>query len=137
MSSKPAALPRVLLFEPHFVLRRTIVSVARDLGVAEIQEVNSIDRARAELAARPYEGVVLDFDDSSRAADLLGELRLGRFYSRPDVPVVVMAAEMRPRDEQRLEALAVTQVLHKPFKIGDLLNAMGSKGRGGLSDPAG
>jgi len=125
----PRSLPRVLLFEPHFVMRRTIVSVARDLAVAEVQDASTIDRARALLAGGAYEGVVLDIDDAARTIDLLGDIRLGRFGSRADAPVVVMAAELRRGEEEQLEALAVTQVLRKPFKIGDLLKIVGARGR--------
>ena len=127
--SRPRSLPRVLLFEPHFVMRRTIVSVARDLDVAEIQDASTIDRARALLAGGVYEGVVLDMDDAARTIDLLGEIRLGRFGSRADAPVFVMAAELRRSEEEQLEALAVTQVLRKPFKIGDLLKIVGGSAR--------
>ena len=127
--SRPRSLPRVLLFEPHFVMRRTIVSVARDLDVAEIQDASTIDRARALLAGGVYEGVVLDMDDAARTIDLLGEIRLGRFGSRADAPVFVMASELRRAEEEQLEALAVTQVLRKPFKIGDLLKIVGGSAR--------
>jgi len=120
-SAKP--LPRVLLFEQHFVMRRTIVTVARDLGVAEIQEASTIDRARVLLAtSAAFEAVVLDFDDGARTVDLLGELRHGKFNSRADAPVVVIAAELGRKEEDQLAALAVCEVLRKPFKIGDLLN---------------
>ena len=118
------ALPRVLLFEQHFVMRRTIVSVARDLGVANVQEASTIDRARALLSTDTFDGIVLDCDDAGRTIDLLGELRHGKFNSPADAPVIVMAAELRRADEQQLEALTVTEVLRKPFKIGDLLNVI-------------
>ncbi|WP_233151800.1 response regulator [Pelomonas sp. KK5] len=123
--SPAAALPRVMLFEQHFVMRRTIVSVARDLGVAEVQDASTIDRARALLASGVYEGVVLELDDASHTVDMLAELRLGRFKSQPDAPVIVLTnGELRRGDEERLQSLAVSQVLTKPFKIGELLNAV-------------
>lgn len=123
---KPVALPRVLLFEPHFVMRRTIVSVARDLGVADVQDASTIDRARALLAGNRFERVVLDCDEPARSIELLGELRLGKFEggSAPNAPVVVLAADLRPSEEHKLEALEVSQILRKPFKIGDLLSAV-------------
>jgi CheY-like chemotaxis protein len=124
---KAPVLPRVLLLETHFVMRRTIVSVARDLGVAEFQDASSVDRARMLLADQAYQGLVLELDEESRAMDLLSELRLGRFPSRPDAGVIVMAADLRASDWQRLQDLAVTQILRKPFRIGDLLKAIAEK----------
>ena len=125
-------LPRVLLFEQHFVMRRTIVSVARELGVAQIQDASTIERARAMLATDTFEGVVLDCDDAAKTIELLAELRLGRFSSPRDAPVIVMAAALRRSDEEQLQALAVSDVLRKPFKIGDLLRAFASRAPNGL-----
>ena len=44
-----AQLPRILLVEPQFVLRRTIVMVARDLGMVDFHEASSVGRARTLL----------------------------------------------------------------------------------------
>ncbi len=128
MTMAPQALPRVLLVEQQFVMRRTIVSVARDLGVADVQDASTVDRGRALLAGGAYQGLLLNLDDASGAIELLAELRGGKFVSRPDVPVIVMASELRPADEQRLKTLKVSQLLRKPFKIGVLLNAVARDG---------
>ena len=47
-----ALLPRILLVEPQFVLRRTIVMVARDLGMVDFHEASSVGRARTLMAAQ-------------------------------------------------------------------------------------
>ena len=58
-----AMLPRILLVEPQFVLRRTMVMVARDLGMVDFHEASSVGRARALLATGAYEGLVLDLQE--------------------------------------------------------------------------
>ncbi|WP_374437871.1 response regulator [Inhella sp.] len=116
---------RYLLVEPQFVLRRTIVTVARDYAGLQLDECSSIDRARPQLSTTAFAGLVLDFQDSTAAFELLGALRRGDFVSPSDIPVIVLAAELRPDDANRLKALAVQHVLGKPFKIGHLLSCLG------------
>jgi hypothetical protein len=91
-----ALLPRILLVEPQFVLRRTIVMVARDLGMVDFHEASSVGRARTLLAAQTYDGLVLDLHEEQQALELLGELRLGRFATARDARVVVLAADAKP-----------------------------------------
>ena len=123
-----ALLPRILLVEPQFVLRRTIVIVARDLGMVDFHEASSVGRARTLLAAQTYDGLVLDLHEEQQALELLGELRLGRFATARDARVVVLAADAKPDAKpdaaSRLQALGATCVLNKPVRISDLLNML-------------
>ena len=119
-----APLPRILLIEPQFVLRRTIVMVARDLGMVDFQEASNVGRARTLLAGDAFDGLVLDVQEGAQAMELLGDLRRGRFATPPDVRVVVLASDGKPVDEARLQALGVTRVLGKPVRISDLLAAI-------------
>lgn len=116
---------RYLLVEPQFVLRRTIVTVARDYAGLQLDECSSIDRARPLLNTTAFDGLVLDFQDRNAAIELLGALRRGVFASPSDIPVIVLVAEQRADDANRLQALAVQHVLAKPFKIGNLLSCLG------------
>jgi len=118
--------PRILLVEPQFVLRRTLVAVGRDLGVVEFHEAASLERARMLLDVEAFHGLVLDFQDSDRALILLDELRKGGFASAPDAHVVVLAAALRPDEERRLQGVGVSMVLQRPFKIGQLLECLAS-----------
>jgi CheY-like chemotaxis protein len=114
-------LPRLLLVEPQFVLRRTIVTVARNLGVVDFQEANNLERARTLLLSEVFQGLVMDLQQSTAALALLGDLRMGKFASQPDVLVVVTAANPPPDLERHLQEVGVRHVLGKPFKISDLL----------------
>lgn len=46
----PPVLPDLLLVEPQFVMRRTMVAVAREMRVAEIHEATSVARALPVVA---------------------------------------------------------------------------------------
>ena len=119
-----AMLPRILLVEPQFVLRRTMVMVARDLGMVDFQEASSVGRARALLATEAYEGVVLDLQEGPQALELLSELRQGRFATPRDTRVVVLAGGGSQVDTERLQGLDVARVLGKPVRISELLDAV-------------
>ena len=119
-----AMLPRILLVEPQFVLRRTMVMVARDLGMVDFHEASSVGRARALLGTGAYEGLVLDLQEGPQALELLGELRQGRFATPRDARVVVLAGGGSPVDAERLQGLDVARVLGKPVRISELLDAV-------------
>ena len=119
-----APLPRVLLVEPQFVLRRTIAMVARDLGMVDFYEASNVGRARTLFAADALDRLVLDVQEGAQVMELLSDLRRGRFATPPDVRVVVLATDGKPVDEARLQALGVTRVLGKPVRISDLLAAI-------------
>ena len=121
-----APLPRMLLVEPQFVLRRTLVAVGRDLGIAAFHEAASLERARTLLLAQAYQGLVLDFQDPVPALALLRDLRDRRFASAPDVDVVVLMASVQAEDEAALHRLGVTAMLARPFKISQLLDSIGA-----------
>lgn len=118
-------LPRILLVEPQFVLRRTMVMVARDLGMVDFHEASSVGRARALLGTGAYEGMVLDLQEGPLALELLGELRQGRFATPRDARVVVLAGGGgSPVHAERLQGLDVARVLGKPVRISELLDAV-------------
>lgn len=117
-------LPRALLIEPQFVLRRAIVLVARDLGVMDFDEASSTGRARLLMASQPYACLVLDLEERPEALDLISDLRSGKLACRSDTRVVVVGGSLQPADSSLLEALGVTQVFGKPLRISELLEAL-------------
>ena len=119
-----APLPRILLIEPQFVLRRTMAMVARDLGMVDFHEASSVGRARTLLAADAFDGMVLDLQEGPQALELLSDLRQGRFAAPRDARVVVLAGGGSPVDAERLQGLDVARVLGKPVRISDLLAAL-------------
>lgn len=117
-------LPRILLVEPQFVLRRTMVMVARDLGIVDFHEASNVGRARALLAADAFDGLVLDLQEGLAAMELLKDLRQGKFATPQDARVYVLAAATEALDDRGLESLGVARMLRKPVRISALLDAI-------------
>ena len=117
-------LPRILLVEPQFVLRRTMVMVARDLGIVDFHEASNVGRARALLAGDAFDGLVLDLQEGLAAMELLKDLRQGKFATPQDARVYVLAAATEALDDRGLESLGVARVLRKPVRISALLDAI-------------
>lgn len=113
--------PAVLLVEPQFVVRRTMVAVGRELGLVDFHEASSVARALPMLEARRFGGMVLDLDDGNDALTLLERVRAGEFVCRPDLPVVALTFAGPSGAASRLEALKPLRTLDKPFKVRELL----------------
>jgi CheY-like chemotaxis protein len=118
------ALPAVLLVEPQFVLRRTIVTVARELDLVSFQEATNMDRALALLGSRKFAGIVIDLGDGPDTVTLLNDLRKGAFACHARIPVIVMTSEPGKPENTTMEPLWPVDVLRKPFKIGALLESV-------------
>lgn len=124
MNTAQAALPPVLLVEPQFVLRRTLVSVAREMRLVEFHEATNMARALSALNTRKFKGIVLDLGDGSAGVELLAELRKGTFACDAEVPVILMTSRPGAQSDESLQAFHPVGVLQKPFKINELLHSM-------------
>jgi DNA-binding response OmpR family regulator len=123
--SRAAALPTVLLIEPQFVLRRTIVAVAHDLRLADFREATSVEAARPLLAAQSFDAIVLDIDIGDRALALLSQLRQGAFASQPHIALVATTqVKQHALREAQLRELEGVCILLKPFKVAELLERL-------------
>ena len=124
---KPVARPpAVLLVEPQFVMRRTMVAVARELGIVEFHEATSVARALPLLASRSFRGLVLDMEEGEVSVALLARLRAGDFASRADMPVVALTYAAAPGLAGQLDGMQPLRLLNKPFKVGELLESVSS-----------
>ena len=122
---KPVARPpAVLLVEPQFVMRRTMVAVARELGIVEFHEATSVARALPLLASRSFRGLVLDMEEGEVSVALLARLRAGDFASRADMPVVALTYAAAPGLAGQLDGMQPLRLLNKPFKVGELLESV-------------
>ncbi len=122
--SEDAGSPLILLVEPQFVLRRTIVALARDFASGSLQEASSIEAAMLLLGARRFDGLVLDLASGTAAFDLLARLRATAFASDADIPVIGMTSEPRHAVALRAKPFDLFRLLDKPFKVRELLNAL-------------
>jgi DNA-binding response OmpR family regulator/anti-sigma regulatory factor (Ser/Thr protein kinase) len=72
----------------------------------DLEAVGTLAEARAALAARPYDVVLLDLSlPDGRGSDLIGDLR----RAAPDTPVVVFSAHDAARDHAREVAAALVK----------------------------
>lgn len=110
-------LPRLLIVEPDFLLRRIVAGVARDMRLAWVQEATSVERAAQDLAASHFDAVLLSLDSEGHVIELLDRLRQGLVCSAAATPVAVTAAECDTGLALRLRELDVRRVLLKPFKV--------------------
>lgn len=124
MNAATAALPPVLLVEPQFVLRRTLVSVAREMRLVEFHEATNMARALSALNSRKFHGIVLDLGDGAEGVELLAELRKGTLACSAQIPVILMTSRPGAQDDAALHAFNPIGVLQKPFKINELLKSM-------------
>lgn len=120
------ARPRlaVLLVEPQWLIRSTVVSVGRTLDLPRIDEASSVEAACQRLANQRYDLLLLSLDDREGALALLEQLRAGGFAPRAGVPVVVMTAVCDVELARRLKQLDVRRAIIKPFKVKTVLESI-------------
>ncbi|NCT83365.1 MAG: response regulator [Comamonadaceae bacterium] len=121
-----AALParRMLIVEPHFVLRRTVAVLARDLGLVTVQEASSHAAAEKLLQESRFDAMLIALDERGEALELLRQLRAGSTVQVTDLPVAATATLCDVELALRLKQLDVSRLLIKPFKVRDMLGAI-------------
>lgn len=120
----PAPPIDLLLVEPHFLLRRTVAAVARDLRLANPQEVTHIDAAARLLASQSFDALFLSLDEEDQAIDLMNRVRLGETRCLVTIPIAVTAAACSTSLLMRLKNLEVRRLLLRPFKVKGVLDAI-------------
>lgn len=123
-----AASGRLLIVEPQFVLRRTVSTMARQMGLAEVQEAATTALAGRLLGEQRFDGLLIALDDDGAALLLLQGLRTGQWPQPTGLPVVAMASACDVELALRLKELDVTRLLLKPFKVRGVLEAIAALG---------
>lgn len=119
---------RLLLVEPQFVLRRTVSTMAREMGLADVQEATSPSVAERLLFERRYDAVLIALDDDGEALALLQRLRAGEASHPPDVLIAATASACDVELALRLKELDVCRLLLKPFKVRGMLEVISALG---------
>lgn len=114
-------LPRILLVEPDGLVRGTVVSVCRDLQLADVVQAGSCDLAPKCLQDDSLQAGILSLSDGGSGLDLLTQLREGSFACPAGMPVAMTAAGIDATMAARLKELRIRRLLLKPFKIRDLV----------------
>lgn len=125
-----AATPhgRLLLVEPQFVMRRTVSTMAREMGLADVQEATSPAMAERLLFERRYDALLIALDDEGEALALLQRLRAGEVSHPPDVLIAATASACDVELALRLKELDVCRLLLKPFKVRGMLEVISALG---------
>jgi DNA-binding NarL/FixJ family response regulator len=113
-----AATPkRVLLVEPHFVMRNTVANVARQLRLGEIHEATHYESALRMLKSDVYDALLTDLGDDQGGVALVQQVREGQTLCDRDLPVAVMAIGLDAETVALFKALEVRRIMIKPFKV--------------------
>ena len=119
---------RLLLVEPQFVLRRTVSTMARDMGLADVQEATSPAIAEKLLFESRFDGLLISLDDDGEALALLQRLRAGEASHPRDLPVAATATACDVELALKLRELDVCRLLLKPFKVRGMLEVISALG---------
>jgi hypothetical protein len=114
----------LLLVEPQFLLHRTVAAVARDMRLADPQEITSIEAATRLLGIHSFDALFLSLDEGDLAIDLMQRVRNGETKCAPAVPIAVTAAACDTSLALRLKTLEVRRLLLRPFKVKGVLDAI-------------
>jgi CheY-like chemotaxis protein len=114
----------MLVLDPDAVVRSTVASVVRELGLAQVHQASSVPLGTQVLTETAMDALVLSLADTDAALELLTRLRAGEFPSRADIPVVVLASACDGPLALRLKQLEVLRLLLTPFKIRDVVQTL-------------
>lgn len=123
-TSKSMRPYKLLLLEPHFVTRRTVVSVARSFERLEVRESSGIESAEQLLEFTPFDGFVIALGEQLEGLGLISRIRAGQTSSDVNAAVAVTAEGCDVETIQKLRELAVRRVMLKPFKVKTILETI-------------
>ncbi len=115
----------ILLVEPDYLLRRTVVASARALFDVEIAETSRYENAQTLVQKHRYNGLILALDeDGAQALTLVQQLRAGTLLPAHDSPVVLMGYDPDRRRAEIIQTLGVQRFVMKPVKVRHILEAL-------------
>lgn len=128
MTARVTPSGRLLLVEPQFVMRRTVSTMARQMGLADVQEATSPAQAGKLLHERRFDGLLIAIDDEGEALELVRRVRAGEATHPADVPIAATAMACDVELALRLKQLDVCRLLLKPFKVRGMLEVISALG---------
>lgn len=115
---------RLLLLEPQNLFRRTVVGVANELRLVDIDEAASVEAAQRALDHTRFDAMVVALDDEGTVVAMLQQVRAGAYRTQADVPVVVMTDLCDQKRIVEMKAMQVRRILLKPFKVKGVLETI-------------
>ncbi len=108
---------KVLVVDDHKAMREMLRGLLNQIGFADVDEADGIDRALGMLASSRYDLIVSDWGMRPRAG--LAFLRAIRADERTrDTPVVMVASDGGPDDAETVNA--AESLIFKPFNAATL-----------------
>lgn len=124
MSSRVTPSGRLLLVEPQFVMRRTVATLARDMGLADVQEASSAAHAGKLLRERRFDALLITLDEEGEALELMRQVRAGEASHPAELPIAATATSCDVEMALRLKQLDIRRLLLKPFKVRGMLEVI-------------
>jgi two-component system nitrate/nitrite response regulator NarL len=119
---------RALLVDDHALFRESVSHVLNGERDLAIDHCSSIREALGQLAAKPYDLVLLDHDlGAERASQFLPAARQMGFEGK----VLIVTAWVSDMEARRLMRQGVSGIFHKQAPIADLVQAIRTVVRGG------
>lgn len=137
LSIDTAALPNVLLAEPDILLRRAVVKVAGELGLAHVHGAPDVHSAVLLMESQAFDAIIVALDREGNAMDLLTLLRCGQYLSAPSTPVTVLTGPGREGDAARLSSLGVRDRLQATCTARGVLDSLAILLQGPTLEPTG
>jgi CheY-like chemotaxis protein len=128
MTARPTPRGRLLLVEPQFVMRRTVSTLARDMGLADVQEATNPAHAGKLLHERRFDALLIAIDEEGEALELMRRVRAGEAAHPPDLPIAATASSCDVELAMRLKQLDIARLLLKPFKVRGMLEVISALG---------
>lgn len=115
---------QLLLIEPSSLVRGIIVSVAKQLSLAQVHQTGNLATANGWLTERSFDGILVSLDEPRASLELLTLIRMGQFRCDAQVPVVALLPGGERRLGEQLAELDVKRTLTVPFRIREVVDAM-------------
>lgn len=115
---------QLLLIEPSSLIRGIIVSVAKQLSLAQVHQTGNLATANSWLVERSFDGILMSLDEPRPSLELLTLIRMGQFRCDAQVPVVALLPLGERRLAEQLAELDVKRTLSVPFRIREVVDAM-------------
>ncbi|MFG6486407.1 hypothetical protein ACG04R_06975 [Roseateles sp. BYS78W] len=128
MTARVTPSGRLLLFEPQFVLRRTVSMMAREMGLADVQEATSAALAEKLLHERRFNAMLISLDEDGAALELVRQVRAGQSTQPVDLPIAATASVCDVELALRVKQLDICRLLLKPFKVRGMLEVISALG---------
>lgn len=119
----------VLLVESDGMLRRTVAMTARALNYCEIHEASSCEKATRMLEIRDFHALLLSWPDGGAANGLTAQVRAGQTKCDSGTPIAVITEKCDATMLDTLKGLGVVQILVRPLRARNILDAIELLGR--------